>query len=400
MNVFEIKKGCFKVYDGKTAYTYHVDGNQDYSKLHDPDAWYWYAQRQGMSESDTIDLMLKMLHVRRIVKVRWLRKLSLCVALIGARGSGKSAGACQIAVIDGLLAGRRVVSNMPIAVKVRYRDCEKVFETEDLDAVSMLDVNEFDDNYQDCMIVVDETNLALADSQRSTSNQALFFSYILQQLRKRKLDFIFTCQSESFQTNRARFQTDIYIACRDLAMTVKDGEAFINPHENDIGRKSEWKLYDMSGLIMGEVLKADDRRTDRVQWYDKKIVWNTPFWNCYSTELLQRREKYRLNDAKTAQNPDYDSTKLDELAARYIKPVNMVFDAIDTGFQRMKRSDVWEMFHVTGNKGMQSKLGKLLSSMGCKSVHSNEGYDYIFPDKDTIKWNLAKLGLQYKERGI
>lgn len=398
MNVFEIKKGYFRIYDGKTAYNYHVDQNHDYSKLREPDVWYWYAKRQGMTGEETIDLMLKMLHVRRIVKVRWLRGLSLCVALIGSRGSGKSVGAAQIACVDGLLAGRRVVSNMPIRIKVKYRDCEKVLETDDLDAAMMLDINEFNDNYQDCMIVVDETNLAIADSQRSTSNQALFFSYILQQMRHRKLDFIFATQSESFQTNRVRFQTDIYIACRDMAMISQNGE-FINPDVSALGRKSEWRLYDMSGLIMGEVLKAEDMRTNQVKWYDKKVVWNVPFWNCYSTELMQQRRKLNLKQQNGEKDLDYDNEYLEQLVRRYKSPVKMVLNVINMGVDRMSKSDVWSALGIAKDRAMQTTIGTLLTNLGCQTVGGARGKDYIFPARDEIMSKLSGLGMYIEEAG-
>lgn len=393
MNIFEIKKGHFKVYDGKTAYLYHVDEDHNYAKLLNPDVWYWYALRIGLSESETIDLLLRMEHVRRILKVKWLRQLPLCVALIGPRGSGKSVGAAQIVVIDGLLAGRRVVSNMPIQIKVRYRDIEKVFETEDLDAVMMLDVNEFNENYQDCMIVVDETNVYLADAQRSTSNQALFFSYILQQMRKRKLDFIFTTQSEAFQTSRVRFQTDLYIKCRDLAMVPKMGEAFINPDPDELGHKSEWTLYDMSGVIVGDILQGHDYRTNQIDWYAKKLVWNTPFWGCYSSELLQRREKIKLNNASQSTNYTYDEDYVAELARRYNAPAQMLQRLAGQNIKRMQKAELWQSLGIGDDHSMKVKIGRILKQLGCESLNRGKGNEYILPTQERMLAKLTELGL-------
>jgi len=393
MNVFEINQGYFKVYDGHTAYIYHVNEDHNYDNLRQPEVWYWYAQRKGLSESETIDLMLQMLHVRRITKVKWLKALSLCVALIGSRGSGKSVGATQIAVVDGLLAGRRVVSNMPIAIKVRYKDCEKVFEAEDLDTVMLLNQNEFFENYQDAMIVVDETNMSVADAQRSTSNQALFFGDILQQMRKRQLDFIFTTQSEAFQTNRVRFQTDIYIACRDLAMVAGDGDSFIDPDPDQLGRKSLWRLYDMSGLIMGEVLKVNDLRTDRVRYYDEKIVWNTPFWNCYSNELMQRREKYKLQVQDKAQEVGFDAAHMALIAEKYKMPADLIKQAVNLGISSMIKADLWELLGVSGNRSMQTKLGTILKKLGCRTFETTSGKGYNFPTQAEMLKRLSKMGL-------
>lgn len=386
MNTFEINKGYFRVLDGKTAYNLHVDDNRDYSNLPEPEYIYLKCQDKGLPGDRTIDVMLKFIHRRRIFKGDWLGDLDLCIALIGPRGSGKSVGATGIAVLDGLLAGRRVISNMPIAVKVRYKDCEKVFQTEDLDAAMMLDINEFNDNYFNCMIVVDEANVFIADSYRSTSNQSLFFSYILQQMRHRQLDFIFTTQNEAWQTSRVRFQTDFYVRCRDEAMLVEG-----KPKKEDIGRKSRWELFDMSGLVTGDVLSTDFR-SNKVPPYNELTFWNVPFWNCYSTELMQRRDKFNLAQ-KQADDTTFDESHLKAIAERYNVPLQAILQAVNMGIERIQKSELWEMFGIPGDRSKQIKIGRILSELGCKTIHGTNEYEYIFPTQAEMIKKLADMGI-------
>lgn len=383
MNTFEIKKGYFRVYDGKTSYDYHVDSNHDYSGLLDPEYIYGIAVNKGLSSEETIDLMLKYLHKRRIVKVHHLINMSICVTLIGNRGSGKSVGGTHICVVDGLLAGRKVVSNLPIALKVRYKDAEKTYESVDLDAVTMLDFNDFDTNYEDCWIFIDETNVDIADSQRSTSNQALFFSHILQQMRKRKLDFIFTTQSETFLPSRARWQTDIFIKCSDLAMT-----STIYPKVHDIGRKSRWQLYDFSGMLTNALGRYDEKKVSEFKPYASKIVWNVPFWNCYSTELMQRWDKLKL---KTTGKKNVIPGFFDSVAERFNISSELLLKAIGESNCKVPRSELWEKLGVVGDKSAQINIGKLYKKLEIESFHTSRGNEYLFPPQSEILRRIGEL---------
>lgn len=392
MVTFEIQPGYFLIWDGKTKYPYRVHGGNPRDYPLEPDFIYGLAVKNDLSESETIDLMLKYLHKRRMVKIGHLAGLSLCVALIGVRGSGKSVGATQIAVVDGLLAGRKVVSNMPIQIKVKYRDAEKVFETEDLDVVSMLDINDFNENYEDCWIVVDESNINIADAYRSTTNQAMFFGMILQQMRHRKLDFLFTTQTEDMNTSRVRGQIDIYISCRDYAMISKNGE-IARPRIHDLGRKSRWELYDMSGIVTGEV-KRSDRRTHEIQSYGRKVVWNTPFWNCYSTDLMQRWEKHKFGQKKEAVG-NFDADYLMDLANRQSVAIKAVINAIRMNLTEIKKSDLWKVCQIEGDRSSQTMVGSFLTGqLNIATKHGTGGDFYVFPSQAEIIKRLSEIGFE------
>ena len=391
MNIFEIDRGFYWVWDGKTRYPYRVDPAAAIDTFkYSPETVYLYCKWKNMTGEETIDFMLQYFHKRRIVKVGHLAGLSLCVVLIGVRGSGKSVGATQIGIVDGLLAGRKVVSNMPIQIKVKYKDAEKVFETEDLDAVTMLDINEFNTNYEDCLILIDESNLNVADALRSTTNQALFFAMILQQMRHRKLDFVMTTQDEGFNTKRTRSQVDLYIRCKDKAMVSKDG-ARIRPKIGELGRKSEWSLYDMSGVITGEIKRADTR-TGEIVPYRELTAWNTPFWHCYSTKLMQRWEKLKFDDNKETIGK-LDTEYLKELVNQQNVVIKAVISVIRENITEIKKADLWKLCGIE-DRSSQTTVGQFLTGqLGFESNRKGDGYYYIFPNQAEMIKRLADIGI-------
>jgi len=382
MNTFEIKKGYFTVWDGKTKYDYHVDHVHNYDNIPEPEYIYELAVDRGLSEEAIIDLMLKFIHKKRIAKVGYFANSNICIALIGPRGSGKSVGATHIGVVDGFLAGRKVISNMPIQIKVKYKDVEKVFNTENLDMITMLDFNDFDTNYQDCWILIDETNVSIADSQRTMANQSLFFSHVLQQMRHRKLDFIFTTQSEMFLPYRARFQTDIVIKCRDIAM-----EKSLNPSQSDLGRKSHWRLYDYSGIFPNSLIHSEDKKINELKPYARRIAWNTPFWNCYSTELMQRWDKLKLKT--TGKKIPESNGMIAKLAELYKLPLDLTARAINFDDEKISSKEVWELINSNGHS---KKVGSMYKGLGVERIQSTGGvWHYIFPEKKELFRNIAEL---------
>jgi len=386
MNIFEIKKGYFTIWDGKTKYDYHVDHEHNYKNIEDPEFIYQFAVNKGMSQDETIDLILKYVHRKRIVKIGHLNNISLCIALIGNRGSGKSVGATQIVVIDGLLAGRKVVSNMPISLKVKYKDAEKVFETDDLDAVTMLDFNDFENNYEDCWILIDETNINIADAYRSTSNQSLFFTNLLQQMRHRNLDFCFTTQSEMFLPYRARWQADIFIKCSDLAMA-----STIYPRSEDIGRKSRWQLYDYSGLLTSSLIKDDDKRISELKPYATKIVWNTPFWNCYSTELMQRWDK--LNLKTSGEKRDVNTSNFETIADKFKIPVDLLMNSINFENNKIDKKELWQTLNISEDITMQRRISKMYKKINIDTINGTYKRYFLFPSKLDILRNITNISL-------
>ena len=387
MNTFEINKGYFTIWDGKTKYDYHVNNNHNYDNFLNPETLYEIAISHNLTEDATIKFILKNVHKRRIIKTGVLANKNSCIVFLGSRGSGKSAGATQVMCIDGLLACRKVVSNLPIGLRVKYKDAQTILESIPLDPTTLLDINDFETNYQDCWILIDETNVNIADSQRTMANQALYFSHVLQQMRHRNIDFAFTTQKESTLTGRTWDQIDIAIKCAD-----KSSQYTLYPKQEDEGRKSEWRIYNISGLIPSSFIQNESRKINELKPYGKLTVWNTPFWNCFSTEKMQVWEKYdlRLGGKKQPENTGGFAI----VADRFNVTSDVLKKSLNLADMRFTTKETWDELAINENIGMQKKTGKLYKNIGVDMLQSNNKRYYIFPSKNEMIRRIIELSLE------
>lgn len=212
----------------------------------------------------------KLLPVRRPVvsfrgSFKQLRNRSLVIGFVGPRGSGKSVGAARTVLLDYLIRGRDVWSNME--VKAYLPQYDRIVQTKPLDKLGLL---ELDQVFSDGAIYIDEINL-LTDSRRSQSNNNMNFSYIVQQIRKRDLDVIYSAQDPMTYDNRLRAQTDLFVSCTDLSL--------LNPKVG-MGQWSHWKVTDFSGMV-----QKPDNNNYAVIYAGNE--YNRAWWNSYSTFEIQ-----------------------------------------------------------------------------------------------------------------
>jgi len=264
-----------------------------------------------------------------IYNYRNLRNRSLVIGFVGPRGSGKSVGAARTVILDYMLKGKTVWSNMEIGFFNHANGSSAAKKSQSLDRLTL---GELDEVYNNGIIYVDEVNLMM-EARRSMSQENLMFSYILQQLRKRRLTIIWSAQSEMHCDDRLRFQTDIIISCNDLSIT--------NP-KCEIGSLSKWKAYDFSGIVKG---KTHGNSKDML--FYEGVESNKPFWNSYSTWEIQ---DVNANTRKDEQNEEADKYAA-ELAADFNK-----------GLDRIHSRELWKRFDLINKRGMQILVGQKLSN--------------------------------------
>ena len=352
------------------------DTTPDYPGLPEPAEVYRKCVDRGLSQERTIDVMLKIFHRQRFIRGGFLSDFDLIIGLVGPRGSGKSCGGSAIAIWDYLLCGIPVFSNMDIKVVVRYKKASKVFESANLDKTSLLDVRDQEQMYRNCLIFVDEANIEMAESQRTMGNRSLWFSYALQQARKRHLSMIHTEQSEYHVTERLRWQTSLYISTKDAAYQ------YGTPKPGSMGRKSLWKVHDYSGIITGEAYEG-------TPVFDG-VFHNTPFWHSFDTEQIQSGET-ELPDHKK-QKTDISITPGTELAAlkeEYADALTIIGAYSKKGEEtRVWCDKLWENLDISGDRGEQVRIGGQLKALGVKSGQSTGGRRfYRIPQKSDFSDN-------------
>jgi len=251
------------------------------------------------------------------------------IGFVGPRGSGKSVGASRTVILDFMLKGKTVWSNMEIGFNRVFNGKTIPVISQPLDRLSM---QELDKLYSDGIIYVDEVNLMM-EARRAMSQENLMFSYILQQLRKRRLTIIWSAQSEMHCDDRLRFQTDIIISCMDISIT----------HPNcEIGALSAWKAYDFSGIVKGK----SHRNTKDMLFYEG-VESNKPFWNTFST--------WEIQDVNIARRQDERQIEAERIAAE-------IAEEMKGGSPRMPKRELWKRYDMLEDRGMQTRVSQLLSS--------------------------------------
>lgn len=274
---------------------------------------------------------------------RNLRKRSLIVGYLGGRGSGKSVGAARTVILDYMLAGKQVWSNMEIGFNLLKNGKRIPMVSKPLDKLSLV---ELDKVYSNGLIYIDEVNL-LAEARRAMSQENLMFSYILQQLRKRRLTIIWSAQSELHCEDRLRFQTDIFIMCEDISIKKKNC---------GIGELSLWKAHDFSGVVKGRT----PRRSDDAIFY-QGVQWNKPFWNTYNTWQLQ---EVRVG-TKQRENPlDAEAQGMAAKIAEYMR---------NNGIPKINKDRLWILFKVASHE-LRTRTGMFLPEHGIFKSYDRRSY--------------------------
>lgn len=327
--------------------------------LPEPAAIYQKCLDRGYSQERTIDAMLAIFHQQRFLP-GFLAGRDIIVGYVGPRGSGKSCGGAALTIYDFLLRQMPVFSNMDISVLVRYKEASKMFQTVSLDKTSLLDVRDQEQMYRNCLIFVDEANMELAESQRTMGNRALWFSYALQQARKRNLSLIHTEQSEYHITERLRFQTNLFISTKDAA--YQHGK----PKWGSLGRHSLWKVHDYSGVVTGEP-------------YDGQPIYegtfhNTPFWHSFDTRQIQSGDTELPNLKKKSDISITPGDGLKALMTEFADGATILNEyAKKGGWARVWKDKLWENLGISENRGEQTRIGNQLISLRAVERQSTGG---------------------------
>ncbi len=329
---------------------------------------YGECMASGMSGEDTIDYLLDLYFPLKYFRVGSYKEMVMVLGFIGSRGSGKTCSAVAVAVCDFLLRGLPVWSNVPIEVKVIYKDAVKYYSSNPLSELDMLDLTT---DYGSGCVVYDEINMEAAEATRFSSSANLAFSYALQQIRKRQLTLLWTCQGWNWVDNRLRWQSDYVIACRE-GMFEK------NINTPAMGHKSVWRVHDLSG-ISGKFDFDYELKHHFISDFltSKHLMYLRPWWGAYSTELLQGQEnymsKYKVSmkeKASVASQTLGEPVKVDlpEVSNTVGELVQAVIAEVSAGkMDTVYCNYVWGLLDTKDRK-IQSSVGKMFKDAGFKKA--------------------------------
>lgn len=350
---------------------YKFDVKIHESKLPDIAEAYNTCLKAGMNQEEIIDALLRIFFPLRFFRVGDYEKMAFVLGFIGMRGSGKTCSAIMVAACDFLFRGLPVWSNVPITIRVCYRDAEKIFTSNDVEELNLLDLNE---DYGGGAVLFDEVNMEAAESTRFSSGANLQFAYAMQQIRKRQLSLIWTCQGWSWLDGRLRWQTDFCIACRDAGIEKKSRS------NGGLGDSTVWRVHDLSGTSGKFDYDYEIKHhylTEYLIWTGK--IWLRPWWQAYNTALLKGQRNYIAEyKRKTIEKIKAEANRLPGPVGDLPQHTNTLESAVDNVIANsgdiIYCADFWQYLN-TEDKAIQTRVGQLFAARGYeRKGNSHSGY--------------------------
>jgi hypothetical protein len=241
------------------------------------------------------------------LRVRKSIKKDLIVMLVGERGGGKSGTASVITLVDYMMHGWPVFSNMNIACDIVINDetARRLtsgllthggiahYQSLPLDMPSLL---RFDQKYAKSCIFIDEINVEVSEARRSMTNTNLFSNRLAQELRHMESSLIGTTISEMYMDGRLRELADCFIKCEDSAYLPEN-----IANDKPPGIDFKLRVYFMNKCFNGTIY-SDTQKPDGQYFLHFK-----PFQGIYNDKEFQGEgmSKFGVN------MKDYSGTETD-----------------------------------------------------------------------------------------
>lgn len=262
----------------------------------------------------------------------------------GPRGGGKTTTAVALSIVDGMMKGIPVISNVPIAwvAKDNTGRCYKV-ESIPFD-IDMFVTGDPILKYK--RLLIDEANYQ-ADRLRSTSNNNLSVTDILQQARKFRMSVTFSTINWQWLDPRVTGSLcDLMIECNDLFY-----KPYGKKHGLKKGQRCTWDIMDQSGKYSGKAFSRLDSRT-----FESKMFWST-FDTEHFVDPIEARRKRKVYDTKKVLlGPDGEPMEENE----WLMSVgNQVLDLASKQPGEWKSKELYDTLGIE-TIGLRQKVGRYL----------------------------------------
>lgn len=228
-------------------------------------------------------------------------KREYVLGTVGERGGGKSGSDAVIGIVDFMLRGKPVWSNMQIScdIEVNNEVAQRFglnsggavhYESLPLEKDKLL---KLDDTYRNGCLVIEEINVQFSNARRFMTNTNIESNELYQQLRKFETTLIYNVIDEMFVDSQLRELTDIFITTYDTAFDVDALE-----REKPPGLDFCWLVHSWSSYLNGyqgrydKTKKADKCYFKFAPW---RGVYNDKQHQEHGVYSLSKREREKLN---------------------------------------------------------------------------------------------------------
>lgn len=301
---------------------------------------------------------------------------------IGDRGGGKSGSDAVVSIVDFMLRGKPVWSNMKIGCDIFVDDiaAREVglssggvahFESLPLEKGELL---RLDERYRDGCLVIEEINVQYSNVRRFMSNTNIDFNEVCQQLRKFKASMIYNVIDEMFIDSQLRALTDIFIRTYDTAFD-KDAMA----RRKKPGLDFCWQLYSMTGYLNGE-----QGRYARTHKADKCYFRFAPWRGVYDDKQHQEKGTYSLNKrereaALKAGLSVESSEEMEETINEWQWLIDKVLQLKKAGQTEIHARPLWAFLDIASRGLTPNYMGTVLPAFGIKhDKWDNREKDHLY----------------------
>jgi hypothetical protein len=311
-------------------------------------------------------------------------KWALMIGWIGDRGGGKSAGTAVDAVVDQMISGKAVPSNMLIKCDINVDDdiARKYglntggivhYESEPLKKDALLNFTEED---RGKCFVVEEINVEYANVRRPMANTNVDFNETVQQARHFEISILYNVINEMFIDQQLRTMTDIFIKTHDTAFDLDSLEA-----KKERGLDFKWEVYPWSAYLCGEQGKYKNTHKSLPPMYLPFKPWR----GIYSTLVTQKKGIYSLstkdkNRQLLASITTESSPEMQEHFNKWGYLYPKIVEIYESGIQEM---DLYE----------------LLDQLEINPIEEEEVKSYLFKEmRLRSKWSSGRRVVMFPER--
>lgn len=312
---------------------------------------------------------------------------------VGDRGGGKSGSDAVISIVDFLVKGLPVWSNMLISCDVEVSDEEARkyglssggvvhYESVLVDKSKLL---KLDETYRKGCLVIEEINVQFSNVRRFMSNTNIEANELYQQLRKFETSLIYNVIDEMFVDPQLRALTDIFIRTYDTAFDL-DALA----RKKKTGLDFCWQTYAYSGYLNGE-----QGRYAITKKAEKSYFKFAPWRGVYNDKQHQERGEYSLNKRerqaaeKAALLNVASSTEMEAEINEWQWLIDKTILLKQSGQKEIHARPLWAFLEIIEHGFTPVQIGKILPAFGISHLK----WDSV--EKDHVyKLDIRDLGQQ------
>ena len=339
--------------------------------------------KRGISKEDVLKLIIRrMINNGNHLFFKPHLNREYVLGTVGDRGGGKSGSDAVIGIVDFMLRGKPVWSNMEIKCDIEVDDelARSIglnsggvvhYESVPIEKDKLL---KLDETYRDGCLVIEEINVQFSNVRRFMSNTNIESNELYQQLRKFRTSLIYNVIDEMFVDPQLRALTDIFIRTYDTAF---DQDAL--ERKKKTGIDFCWQVYAYSGYLNGE-----QGRYALTKRSDKSFFKFAPWRGVFDTWKHQEKGVYSLNKrekaaAEKAQLSVDTSGEMESTINEWQWLIDKVLQLKKAGQILIHARPLWAYLEIASKGLTPNYMGTVLPAFGITKLKwDNSDKDWLY----------------------